>query len=1124
MEYTVGTTVLDGWEICRLLGEGAYGKVFEVQKDNYGVKTMSALKVIRIPQSSSDIRSALSEGMDEQSVTSYFHGFVEEIMHEIAVMSTVKDHPNIVSYEDHHVVEYPDEVRWDILIRMELLTPLINHEISRHMDVKDVVRLGRELSSALAYCQRSGLIHRDIKPENIFVSRTGQFKLGDFGVSRTVEKTTGGLSKKGTESYMAPEVYLGQPYGATVDIYSLGLVLYRFLNRNRLPFLPPAPQQITFAARQNAIVCRMRGEAFPPPVDADEKLTAILNKACAFQAKDRYTSAAEMLDALNEYAGISSGYSNDFGFDGLKQSVDHPTEPSAFEGVEYVKKGAADSIDDEGTVGAWGSAANTKSLKEDGEIREEPHCEEATIGAWGQREETGGARRQREEAGSGRGIQKEQKERRKVDAAIDLGTANTRVAYIDEAENRIVTVNRRIPSVIGFTRQGERVFGERAYKERLMAPDRIIDVMQCLRERKSLRIDGQEYGPELLLTMYLSAVKEEVENQEGINLDVQMIAVPWDFNQNQRNMIRNSCKAAGIVLEKKVSKDSTGFDFADVDFGDIFGDLFGRTFGSPARPDEPRIVSDISGGAFCCGCALQTQEDCNIMLCDIGAGTLEVTVLEVGGDVVSVLTVRGTDRYSGNVIREHLVGYMVREFYQRSGINLNGNLSAMTRLRDSAEQVLRTLSVQREAYVSLPWIVPQGVSEQPWNLEMSISQHVLSEIIKTLQPELIQTIQGALRDVGAQSAIEFIYVAGGAAGVLGIADQIAQIMGREVKTVPVAAGTENVAVFGAALRVAKLAGKGNQGGADDCLMLDVCPLNVNVIDERGQVIVSSENNTTTPTQKSTFISVGKQASETLTSRNNVYPLNSVFRITEGKSADAASNEVIETFDLFGFARDGVPAVSQIQIELEIKPFGVITYRLTANASAESKKPIQDRPKAEQKQSLDIEAFWKGRLEQIATEFIPLVYYCPNIPQKHLQKAMKAAPKMMKVCGDAGLRGTGDIHPGGDWNVTPQSILGMICSDKPMIAGMYTNNASVRLFVTKEALYIHSGIKSGFLALGYRNIADAKVIQDVGFGNQKLKILLKDGSIHLCSLDSMKNNWLRFDKLAEALLELKKYYE
>lgn len=311
MEYTVGAKVLDGWEIVRPIGAGSFGRVYEVHKTSYNVETVSALKVMSIPESQSEVRSALSDGMDERSVTTYFKGFVDEILHEIAIMSTVKSHPNVVTYEDHHLQEYPNEIRWDILIRMELLTPIdqYQHQLAQTealpaglmMPLNEIVRLGRELSSALAFCNQKNIIHRDVKPENIFISDAGYFKLGDFGVAKTAASRSTGGSRKGTERYMAPEVYLNQPYGPTVDIYSLGLVLYRLLNGGRLPFLPPAPQPLTFSDHENALQRRMRGEPIPAPAMADEWLSSIILKACAFRSADRWRSAGELLTALQEY-------------------------------------------------------------------------------------------------------------------------------------------------------------------------------------------------------------------------------------------------------------------------------------------------------------------------------------------------------------------------------------------------------------------------------------------------------------------------------------------------------------------------------------------------------------------------------------------------------------------------------------------------------------------------------------------------------------------------------------------------------------------------------------------------------------------------------------------------------
>ena len=229
--------VFGSWKIVREIGEGSFGKVFEIEREDFGRTYKAALKAVTIPQSQSEIKSAMADGMDQESVTTYFRGFVEEIVDEFAIMSQLKGHSNVVSYEDHVVVQHDNDIGWDILIRMELLTPLVDYVQQHTLSTDEVVKLGIDMCKALEACRYCHIIHRDIKPENIFVSQLGDYKLGDFGIAKTVEKTMGGLSKKGTYTYMAPEVYKGEEYGPSVDIYSLGIVLYRYLNNNRTPFL-----------------------------------------------------------------------------------------------------------------------------------------------------------------------------------------------------------------------------------------------------------------------------------------------------------------------------------------------------------------------------------------------------------------------------------------------------------------------------------------------------------------------------------------------------------------------------------------------------------------------------------------------------------------------------------------------------------------------------------------------------------------------------------------------------------------------------------------------------------------------------------------------------------------------
>ena len=298
MEYSVGAAALDGWNITRLLGEGSYGKVFEIERSEFGQTYRAALKVITVPQSKAEIGSILSEGMSTPQAEAYFHGIVEELVHEFSIMFKLKGTANIVSCEDLRVLEHPDGIGWDILIRMELLHPLLPYVYEHPMARRDIIKLGIDICKALELCQRYNIIHRDIKPENIFISDNGDYKLGDFGIARTIERTSSGLSKKGTYSYMAPEVYAGKEYGFSVDTYSLGLVLYRMLNENRGPFLPQPPEAITFSSREQALARRMSGEPLPRPFYGEGRLGEIVLKACAFDPKDRYSSPQQLRQEL----------------------------------------------------------------------------------------------------------------------------------------------------------------------------------------------------------------------------------------------------------------------------------------------------------------------------------------------------------------------------------------------------------------------------------------------------------------------------------------------------------------------------------------------------------------------------------------------------------------------------------------------------------------------------------------------------------------------------------------------------------------------------------------------------------------------------------------------------------
>ena len=298
MDKQLPVSVWPEWKITEKIGEGSFGKVYKACRSEQGTTFYSAIKVITIPSNPGELSSVRSESPNEQSVKEYFQGLVDECIQEVSTMEYFRGNSHVVSVEDYKVVEYLDDIGWDIYIRMEYLTSFMEYCAGRALSEEDVLRLGIDLCKALEYCQCQNIIHRDIKPENIFVSRFGEFKLGDFGIAREMERTMSGLSKKGTYSYMAPEMYKGEAYDARVDIYSLGIVLYKLRNHNRLPFISLEKQLITYRDKENALNKRMAGEKLPKPAEASDAFAKVILKACAFDREERFKNAEEFREAL----------------------------------------------------------------------------------------------------------------------------------------------------------------------------------------------------------------------------------------------------------------------------------------------------------------------------------------------------------------------------------------------------------------------------------------------------------------------------------------------------------------------------------------------------------------------------------------------------------------------------------------------------------------------------------------------------------------------------------------------------------------------------------------------------------------------------------------------------------
>ncbi len=295
--------IWSGWKIESEIGSGGFGKVYKARKELLGQKEKySAIKVIRIPNDPAELSDMRASRMDEKSIREYYKASVEQLTNEIELMERMKSASHVVAIEDYDVVEEPETIGWSIYIRMELLTNLNTFIQEKGMSTQDVIKMGIDVLTGLEFCHQAKLIHRDIKPDNIFVSDFGEYKIGDFGISREIESTSVTLSQKGTKTYMAPEIVRMEPYGHLVDIYALGLTLYEVLNNGRMPFLPPYPEPYYPMDRERAIVKRLSGQELPE-IQGIGRLNDVIRKACAYDQKDRYQSAAEMkadLQALSE--------------------------------------------------------------------------------------------------------------------------------------------------------------------------------------------------------------------------------------------------------------------------------------------------------------------------------------------------------------------------------------------------------------------------------------------------------------------------------------------------------------------------------------------------------------------------------------------------------------------------------------------------------------------------------------------------------------------------------------------------------------------------------------------------------------------------------------------------------
>jgi Leucine-rich repeat (LRR) protein len=322
------------WHIESEIGEGDIGHVYKISKQERGYIYTKALKVIQVPGSITNIQQLRSEGMKEEAISRYLRKILQEIKKDIKFVNEFKRTDNIVRYEDYKVFIKEGELGYNILLRMELLESLEEVIASRRIDEAEAAKMGIDICKALELLAKNKMIHGDIKPGSIMSPRHGDYKLGGFGLARQFERTSS-LSNKDSCSYMAPEVYKQMKYGATVDFYSLGLVLYWVMNNRRLPFIQA----------DGVVDCtrRMNGETIPPPACASKGMAEIILKACAYDRRQRYQRAIEMRSDLERLllSGIARSKNK------LVSAEARGIKPSF--GIAYVKKDESMQAQADGT-------------------------------------------------------------------------------------------------------------------------------------------------------------------------------------------------------------------------------------------------------------------------------------------------------------------------------------------------------------------------------------------------------------------------------------------------------------------------------------------------------------------------------------------------------------------------------------------------------------------------------------------------------------------------------------------------------------------------------------------------------------------------------------------------------
>ena len=451
---------------------------------------------------------------------------------------------------------------------------------------------------------------------------------------------------------------------------------------------------------------------------------------------------------------------------------------------------------------------------------------------------------------------------------IDLGTTNSCVAVMEGGKPTVITNAegmRTTPSVVAFTKTGERVIGEPAKRQAVTNAEKTIaSIKRHMGTDYKVQIDDKAYSPQEISAMILQKLKSDAENYLGEKVTEAVITVPAYFTDAQRQATKDAGKIAGL--------------------------------------DVKRIINEPTAAALSYG--LDNEEEQKIMVYDLGGGTFDVSIIEIGDGVIEVLSTAGDNKLGGDDFDNVITQYMLDEFKKQEGVDLSTDKMAMQRLKEAAEKAKKELSSATTTNINLPFIT--ATAEGPKHFDMNLTRAKFDELTAHLVERTAGPVNSALNDAGmTASELSKVLLVGGSTRIPAVQDKVQQLTGKEpFKGI----NPDECVAIGASVQGGKLAG---DAGAGDILLLDVTPLSLSIETMGGVATRLIERNTTIPTKKSQIFSTAED-------NQSAVDIN----VVQGERQFAKDNKSLGRFRLDGIApaRRGVP---QIEVTFDIDANGIV---------------------------------------------------------------------------------------------------------------------------------------------------------------------------------------------------------